>query len=86
MLSRDLARLQNIFNGWITGTRIFSNDEAFEFERELRHLTAQATMLELGIDLTPIDLAAQPADTNVRQFPTSKARRRVPVTEGSNHG
>lgn len=81
MLSRDLRELSAIFDSWCSGaTDAFPTVEAWAaFGRDLKTCVAKAALLEFGIDVKVIDIAAAVAepDSNIKLFPTPAQRSRM---------
>jgi hypothetical protein len=59
MVSAKIRRLRDTFEAWSIG-RPFPTIEAwFEFRRELKEITFEVAMLELGVDLNVVDVAVE---------------------------
>jgi hypothetical protein len=84
MLAADIKRLRDTFEGWTYG-RPYPTVEAWQqFRRELKELSFKVAMLELGVDLTVVDVAVEVAkpDTRVVLFPVNRTRRPIEPGEG----
>lgn len=85
MLSAKIKRLRDTFDGWTRGNPYPTIEAWAQFSRELREITFEAAMLELGVDLTVVDVAVEAAksDHRVVLFPRDRMRRRDPVDGGA---
>jgi hypothetical protein len=84
MLSDDIRRLRETFDGWSRGQPFPTLEAWFQFSRDLRDLTFKAAMAELGVDLTAVDVAieANKPDSRVVRFPAHRTRRPIEPGEG----
>lgn len=78
MLSRDLKELSDTFESWCSGgSDAFPTVEAWAaFRRDLKTCVAKSALLEFGIDVKVVDIAAAVAepDSNIMLFPTPAQR------------
>lgn len=76
MLSRDLKRLADTFERWSTGELPPTAEDWFNFRRDIKTCHAKAALLEYGIDVKVVDIAAAVAEpnTNITLFPTPAER------------
>jgi hypothetical protein len=83
MLSDNLKRLQREFENWTAGTPYPTETDWHQFRRDLKNCVVQATMLELGVDLTVVDVAVEAAkpQSNVVILQPGK-RRAMPIGNG----
>lgn len=67
MISADVKRLRETFEGWCRGAPFPTLEAWMQFGRELREIQFKVSMLELGVDLTVVDVAieANKPNTNV---------------------
>jgi len=82
-LSDNLRRLHRAFENWTTGTPCPTEAEWLQFQRDLKNCVVQATMLELGVDLTVVDVeveASKPQSNVVILQP--RKQRAIPVGNG----
>ncbi|MFH0302660.1 hypothetical protein AAFX91_36950 [Bradyrhizobium sp. 31Argb] len=56
MLSTDLKRLHDTFEGWSRGQPFPTIDAWIQFGRDLKSTIARAALLELGVDVRVLDL------------------------------
>lgn len=84
MLSHDLKELSATFDAWCSGERYVTVEAWATFQRDLRTSVAKAALLELGIPVNVLDIAAEVAKpgSNIALFPTPAQRSR----ETSNGG
>ncbi len=59
MLSTKIMRLRETFDAWSKGNPYPTEQAWLQFARELRDLQFEAAMLELGVDLSVIDVAVE---------------------------
>ena len=81
MLSRELKRLSETFSAWSSGQSASfpSVEDWLAFERDLKTCVAKAALLEYGIDVKVVDIAAAVAEpnTNIMLFPTPAQRSQM---------
>jgi hypothetical protein len=84
MLSADVKRLRDTFEAWGRGDP-FPDEEAWrQFNRDLRDLQFRVAMLELGVDLTVVDVAVEATKPNSNVvFLRPNARRVAPADGGA---
>lgn len=82
MLSRELKRLSETFAAWSSGESAAfpSVEDWLAFERDLKTCVAKAALLEYGIPVNVVDIAAAVAEpnTNIMLFPTPAQRSQMP--------
>jgi hypothetical protein len=77
MVSAKLKRLRDTFAAWSRGDPFPDEESWLQFGHDLREVTFAVAMLELGVDLTVVDIAVEAArpDSNVMVFPQPRAAR-----------
>jgi hypothetical protein len=77
MLSNDLRRLEKTFDDWCHGRDFPTVDTWAAFRSDLKTCVAKAALLELGIPVNVLDIAAECAkpNTNIMLFPTPEQRQ-----------
>jgi len=83
MISAKIKRLRDTFEAWSRGDPYPTTQTWLQFNRDLKEIAFEAAMLELGVDLTVVDVAVELAkpDTNV-VFLQPRAARGVPRGDG----
>lgn len=84
MVSAKLKRLRDTVDAWSNGSLTMTTADWLAFRHDLKAITFEVAILELGIDLSVIDAAveAATADSTVVLFPLDRMRRRDPVDGG----
>lgn len=79
MLSRDLKKLADTFEQWCTGELYVTEEAWAAFRSEIKTCVAKAALLELGVDVRVVDIAAAVAEpnTNIMLFPTPAQRSQM---------
>ena len=77
MVASDVARLRQTFQAWSRGTPYPTLEAWLQFDRELRDLHAKVAMLELGVDASVFDLAAEAAEAESRVVALQPRKFRV---------
>lgn len=77
MLSHDLRDLSKTFDAWCSGELYVTVDAWAAFQRDLKTCVAKAALLEFGIGVNVLDVAAEllKPDNNVVLFPTRAQRQ-----------
>ena len=81
MLTSKIKRLSDTFEAWCRGAESPTEESWIQFRHDLKDLTFQVAMLELGVDTSVIDAAreAAPQAGNVVAFrPRPKPGPREP--------
>jgi hypothetical protein len=83
MLTAEMKKLRDTFEGWTRGNPFPTIEAWFQFRNELRELSFKVAMLELGVDLTVVDVAveASKAGSNVVVL-QPRQRRVIPLNDG----
>jgi hypothetical protein len=78
MLSTDLKRLHETVEGWFNGTVAFTSESAMTFKRDLGLCAARAALMEIGVDVSVLDAAAEAAKpgSNVVLLPGARWLRK----------
>lgn len=83
MLSAKIKRLRETFDAWNRGDPFPTPEAWIQFGRELREITFEAAMLELGVDLTVVDAAVEAAKANSNVIVLQPRKRRgIPIGDG----
>lgn len=84
MLSVELARLRDTFDGWSRGDPFPTEAAWLQFQRDLRGLVSRLAAQEIGVDLTVINAIVQSAkaDSNVIFLPGERVRRAARMEGG----
>lgn len=78
MLSVELARLRDTFEGWCRGDPYPTIESFTQFHRDLRELTKKLAAQEAGVDLGSLQVLfeSMKPGSNVRHFKIERMRRR----------
>lgn len=83
MLAAEMKRLRDTFEGWTRGDPYPTEEAWLLFRNDLKHLTSKVAMLELGVDLTVVDVAVEAARPNSNVVVLQQYQRRAVPCDGS---
>jgi hypothetical protein len=76
MLSLELARLRDTFDGWSRGDPFPNETDWHQFGCDLRELVAKLVAHEIGVELSVIDVLVQSARPGSNVLPVERMRLR----------